>query len=234
MFERRDKDMRAAAKNRLPGKWRYDDEAEPEIHHSVKIGHYALVEIGARIAENVVVGPYTHIMPGTRIARGAYVEGCYLEGCVVGENTKIYRNAHIMAATVIGRDCLIGHGCFIADGDIVGDRVRMMLNAGIGRHTTIGDDVYIGPNVVFSNGDHQEHNKRVTIGEGAWIGTNAVTTAGVCIGAHAVVGAGSVVTKDVPDYSVVCGNPAKLLRWNTSSGLSPAIEAEANRHLPRP
>ncbi|MHC4714272.1 MAG: LbetaH domain-containing protein, partial [Planctomycetota bacterium] len=113
--------------------------------------------------------------------------------------------------------------CFIADGVEVGDRTRMMLNVGIGRCTKIGTDVYIGPNVVFANSDPRDGRiLPVEIGNGAVIGTNAVTTHKVRrIGTDATVGAGSVVTKDVPDRAVVAGNPARIIGWNTIDGEEP-------------
>lgn len=183
-------------------------------YDGVHIGPYALIENGVKIGKDTIIGPYTHLMVNTIIGKGCHIEGSYLEGCIIGDYTKVYRNAHIMMDTRIGEYCLIGHSCFIADGDKIGNNVRMMLNAGIGRNTTIEDDVYIGPNVVLSNSSAGSRKlSKVRVGKGAWIGTNAVTTEGVCIGEHAVIGAGAVVTKDVPPYAVVVGNPAKIIKY---------------------
>ena len=181
---------------------------------TVKVGPFCLIENAVSIGDNTTIGPYTHLMINTRVGVECYLEGCYLEGCTIGANTSIYRNTHIMGGATIGSGCLIGHSCFIASGSKIGNNVRMMLNAGIGRSTVIGNDVYIGPNVVFSNSREDGVIKSVYVGAGAWIGTNAVTTDGVNIGKGAIVGAGSVVTKSVPDYAVVVGNPAKFIRWN--------------------
>ena len=191
------------------------------VHPTVIIAPFCFIENGVRIEANTVIGPYSHLMVGSVVGQGCHIEGSYLEGCVIGQYTNVWRNAHIMRGTRIGKNCLIGHGSFIADGNEIGDRARMMLNVGIGRNTKIGNDVYLGPNVVLANSNPDGDIKQVTVGEGAWIGTNAVTTAGVSIGEHAVIGAGAVVTKYVPPYAVVVGNPAKIIRWNTFDGKEP-------------
>ena len=177
---------------------------------TVFVGPFCLIETG-EIGKNTVLGPYTHVMNNSRIGAHCHLEGCYIEGAKIGDSVKVWRNAHLMADAEIGDGSLIGHGCFIADGSRVGKDCRLMLNVGIGRVTTIGDGVYIGPNVVLSNSDPTGQLQPVLVGHNAWIGTNAVTTAGVNIGHHAVVGAGAVVTKDVEPYQIVVGNPARVV-----------------------
>jgi len=184
-----------------------------KIGKNVSIGPFCIIENAVVIEDDVIIGPYTHIMANSIIGPHCHLEGCYIEGAVINAGSRIYRNAHIMMHTVIGDNCLIGGGCFIADGAKIGNRVRMMLNAGIGRNAIIEDDVYIGPNVVFTNSSPGEELMPIRIGEGAFVGSNVVTTPGVSIGAHSIVGTGSVVTKDVPPSSVVVGNPARVIRW---------------------
>jgi acetyltransferase-like isoleucine patch superfamily enzyme len=164
------------------------------------------VNIGA----GTKIGPYTHIMIDSDIGRNCRLEGCYIEGAKLGNNVSVWRNAHLLRS-FIGDGTMIGHGCFVADGSRIGKNCRLMLNAGIGRVTTIGDDVYIGPNVVLSNSAPDGKLLPVLVGDGAWIGANAVTTEGVHIGHHSVIGAGAVVTKEVEPFQVVVGNPARVI-----------------------
>jgi len=183
-----------------------------ELDDSVTVGAFAVVETGT-IGANTCIGPWTHVMKNSVIGEGCDLEGCYIEGAIVGDRCRIYRNAHLMPGARLGDDCLIGAACFIADGVTIGSNVRMMLNAGIGRLITIEDDVKIGPNCVFANANPNEPTlKPMTIGRGAFIGTNVCSVPGVSIGAGATVGAGSVVTRDVPAGAVVAGNPARVIR----------------------
>jgi UDP-2-acetamido-3-amino-2,3-dideoxy-glucuronate N-acetyltransferase len=195
--------------------WDQTDKVPP-----ASIAPYAIVEPSATFGKDVIVGPWTHVMQDSRIGDGTLLEGCFIEGAIIGRNSRIYRNTHIMTKAVIGDNCLIGQTCFIADGAVIGNNVRMMMNVGVGRCTRIGNDVYLGPNVCFANSDNTGQIRSVEIGDGAWIGTNVVSTHNVRrVGKHAVVGAGTVLTKDVPDYAVVVGNPGKIIRYNTVDGL---------------
>ena len=181
-------------------------ELDPTVH----VSPFCLIETGD-IGKHTILGPYTHVMKNSRIGAHCRIEGCYIQGAKIGDSVSVWRNAHLMFDAEIGDGTLIGHGCFIADGSCVGKDCRLMLNVGIGRITTIGDGVYIGPNVVLANSNQDGALKPVLVGNNAWIGTNAVTTAGVNIGNDAVVGAGAVVTKDVEPYTIVVGNPARVV-----------------------
>lgn len=141
------------------------------------------------------------------------------EGCTIGEGTKIWHFSHIMAAT-IGERCVIGQNCFIANGVKVGNGVKVQNNVSLYTGVEIEDNVFIGPSVVFTNVinprafiDRKDNYKETLVKEGASIGANATILCGVTIGKYAVVGAGSVVTRDIPDYAVVVGNPARVLKY---------------------
>ena len=177
---------------------------------TVLVGPFCFIESG-KIGPGTQIGPYTHVMAASVIGARCRLEGCYIEGARLGDNVSVWRNAHLMHDTIVGDGSLSGHVCFVADGSVLGKDCRLMLNAGIGRLTTVGDGVYIGPNVVLSNSGPDGELVPVVVGHGAWIGTNAVTTAGVNIGHHSVVGAGSVVTKHVEPHSIVVGNPARVV-----------------------
>lgn len=188
-------------------------------------GPFSIIEPSAQIGEDCYIGPYTHIMANTKVGRNVTLEGCFLEGPIVGDGARIYRNTHIMQGARIGKDCLIGANCFIADGAVIGEGSRLMLNVGIGRCTTIGKNVYMGPNTCLANSDPRDGKiLTVEVGDNAVIGTNAVSTHNVRrIGKNATIGAGAVVTKDVPDYAIVVGNPARIIGYNTVTGEAPNV-----------
>ncbi len=134
----------------------------------------------------------------------------------IGEGTRIWRNVHIMPGAVIGKNCNIGEGCYIENHVRIGNGVTVKNNVAIWDNITIEDDVFIGPGAVFTN-DYvpRAQNKKkpkeldsIVIKRGATIGANATIVCRHTIGEYAFVGAGAVVTKDVPAYHVVYGNPA--------------------------
>lgn len=136
----------------------------------------------------------------------------------IGDGTRIWRNVHVMPQAVIGRDCNIGEGCYIENNVRIGDGVTIKNNVAVWDNITIEDDVFIGPAAVFTN-DYtpRAQNKMrpedldgIVIKKGATIGANATIVCRLTIGEYAFIGAGSVVTRDVPPYHVVYGNPAKL------------------------
>jgi acetyltransferase-like isoleucine patch superfamily enzyme len=141
-----------------------------------------------------------------------------VESSHIGEGTRIWRNVHVMPQAVIGRDCNIGEGCYIENNVRIGDGVTIKNNVAIWDNITIEDDVFIGPAAVFTN-DYtpRAQNKMrpedldgIVIKKGATIGANATIVCRLTIGEYAFIGAGSVVTRDVPTYHVVYGNPAKF------------------------
>jgi acetyltransferase-like isoleucine patch superfamily enzyme len=152
----------------------------------------------------------------------------------IGENTKIWAFAHIMKGAIIGTDCNIGDHVFIESGVIIGNGVTIKNNALIWKGVHVADYVYIGPNVVFTN-DRSPRSARMPlmkekglvtsdwlietqVHEGASIGANATILPGITLNKYCMVGAGSVVTKDVAPFTLVVGNPAKHYGEVTKAG----------------
>lgn len=142
------------------------------------------------------------------------------EPCQIGEGTRIWHFCHIMPNSVIGKNCNIGQNAFVATNAHIGNNVKLQNNVSIYASVTLEDDVFCGPSCVFTDirtprAFVSRKNKFIPIivKQGASIGANATIVAGVTIGKYALVGAGSVVTRDVPAHSVVYGNPARVKGW---------------------
>lgn len=137
----------------------------------------------------------------------------------IGENTNVWQYCVILPNASIGRDCNICSHCLIENDVMIGDRVTIKSGVQIWDGITIENDVFIGPNVTFTNDISPRSKKypatflRTRACEGASIGANATILPGVTLGISCMVGAGAVVTKDVPDYAVVVGNPAKIIKY---------------------
>ena len=135
----------------------------------------------------------------------------------IGEGTRIWAFTNIQAGAVIGRRCNICDGSFVEKGAVVGDHVTIKHHVAVFDGVTIEDDVFVGSNVAFINDryprSHRENGwklEKTIIRKGVTIGSNSSILCGVTVGAYAVIGAGSVVTKDVPAHTIVCGNPGKV------------------------
>jgi UDP-2-acetamido-3-amino-2,3-dideoxy-glucuronate N-acetyltransferase len=134
----------------------------------------------------------------------------------VGADTRIWAYCHILHGAVIGRDCSIGDHCYIEGGVTIGDEVVIKNGVAIWQGITIEDRVFVGPNVAFTNDlvprakIFRAEYDRTLIREGASLGANSTLVCGITIGRFALVGAGAVVTRDVPDFGLVLGNPARL------------------------
>lgn len=146
------------------------------------------------------------------------------DGAVVGEGTKIWHHAHIRSGGRVGERCVLGKNVFVDDGAIVGSGVKIQNNVSVYRGVTIHDDVFIGPSVVFTN-DREPRafndDWAITPTEvcrGASVGANATVVCGVRVGAYAMVGAGSVVTRSVDEHQLVVGNPARPNGWVCKCG----------------
>ena len=140
-------------------------------------------------------------------------------GATIGKASRVWAFAHVLARAVIGSECNICDNVFIENDVVVGDRVTVKCGVQLWDGVRLEDDVFIGPNATFTN-DLAPRSKRypdrfpiTTVHRGASIGANATILPGVTIGAWAMVGAGAVVTKNVPDYALVVGNPAKQTGW---------------------
>jgi len=140
-------------------------------------------------------------------------------GAEIGERTRIWAFAHILAGAKIGADCNICDHVFIENDVIVGERVTIKCGVQLWDGLRVADDVFIGPNATFTNDifprskQYPEEFLQTHIQAGASIGANATILPGVTIGEKAMVGAGSVVIKNVPPYAVVVGNPARIIRY---------------------
>ena len=147
------------------------------------------------------------------------------EGARIGEDSKIWHFCHIMGGAVIGRGCSIGQNAFVAGGVVLGDNVKVQNNVSIYEGVTCEDDVFLGPSMVFTNviNPRSAVNRKseylaTRVGRGATIGANATIVCGHDIGAFAFIGAGAVVTKTVPAYALVVGNPARRIGWMSEHG----------------
>jgi UDP-2-acetamido-3-amino-2,3-dideoxy-glucuronate N-acetyltransferase len=146
-----------------------------------------------------------------------------LQSVNIGEGTTIWQFAVILKGAVIGKNCNINCHTFIENDVIIGDNVTVKSGTFIWDSIRIADDVFIGPNVVFTNDLRPRSKQRVsypttTIHKGASIGANSTILAGVTIGKYAMTGIASVVTRNVPDYALVYGNPAKQHGWIDEKG----------------
>ena len=148
------------------------------------------------------------------------------DGASIGPGTRIWQHCIVMAGAVIGAECKLAHNVFVESGVVVGDGVTIKDNVTLYDGVTIGDRVFIGPNAVFTNVRNPRafisrklNYAPTAIGEGASIGANATLVCGVSVGCYALVGAGSVVTKNVADHEVVVGNPAKRIGWVGRAGV---------------
>lgn len=147
------------------------------------------------------------------------------EGAQIGQGCKIWHFSHVMASAKMGKNCILGQNVFIGKNVSIGNNVKIQNNVSLYEGVTCEDDVFLGPSCVFTNVinprsflERKEQFKPTLVKKGASIGANATIVCGNTIGEYAMVGAGSVVTKNVPAYSLVIGNPAKHLYWISQHG----------------
>ena len=147
------------------------------------------------------------------------------EGCTIGDGSKIWHFSHIMPGCTLGRGCNIGQNVVISPDVVLGDNVKVQNNVSIYTGVTCDDYVFLGPSCVFTNVTNPRSgvNRRgqyakTHVGKGASIGANATIVCGHDIGQYAFIGAGAVVTKNVPDYALLVGNPARQLGWMSEYG----------------
>jgi len=138
----------------------------------------------------------------------------------VGEGTQIWHFSHVMAGSKIGRNCILGQNVFVGSGVVLGNNIKVQNNVSIFDGVTLEDDVFCGPSMVFTNVfnprsfiSRKKEFRKTVVEKGATIGANATIVCGNRVGSYAFIGAGSVVTKDVPDYALVYGNPGKARSW---------------------
>src|SRR6187455_1683917 len=148
------------------------------------------------------------------------------DGCEIGEGTKIWHFCHIQTGAKIGRNCIFGQNVNVAGGVTIGDGVKVQNNVSIYTGTIVEDYVFLGPSCVLTNvtNPRSEINRHrlyetTRIRRGATIGANATIVCGITIGRYAFVAAGAVVAKDVPDYALMVGVPARKSGWVSRHGL---------------
>ena len=153
----------------------------------------------------------------------AYVD----EPCAIGEGTKIWHFSHVQSGATIGRNCVLGQNVNVANNVTIGNNVKIQNNVSVYEGVVLGDFVFCGPSMVFTNiTDPRSKYPQVgsqfyrptVVGEGATLGANCTIVCGHTIGRFAFIGAGAVVTKDVPDFALVLGNPARCVGWVSEAG----------------
>jgi UDP-2-acetamido-3-amino-2,3-dideoxy-glucuronate N-acetyltransferase len=160
-------------------------------------------------------------------------------GCAIGAGTKIWHFSHIMPNCVIGERCNVGQNVVISPEVVLGKNVKIQNNVSIYTGVTCDDDVFLGPSCVFTNVinprsavNRKAEYAKTHVGKGASIGANATIVCGHDIGAYAFIGAGAVVTKTVPAYALVVGNPARQLGWMSECGLRLHFDANGEATCP--
>jgi UDP-2-acetamido-3-amino-2,3-dideoxy-glucuronate N-acetyltransferase len=151
------------------------------------------------------------------------------DGCQIGEGTKIWHFCHVMPTAVIGRRCNIGQNVVISPDVRIGDNVKIQNNVSVYTGVILEDDVFCGPSMVFTNVvnprshvSRKDEYRRTLVERGASLGANATIVCGNTIGRYAFIGAGSVVTKDVPPHALVIGNPGRIAGWMCECGVKVA------------
>ena len=172
-------------------------------------------------------------------------ESSYIdEGCVIGRNTKIWHFSHIMSNCKIGERCNIGQNVVISPDVILGNNVKIQNNVSVYTGVICEDDVFLGPSIVFTNVinprafiERKKKYRKTILKKGCSIGANATIVCGCTIGEYALIGAGSVVTKNVKPFALMVGNPAKQIGWVSKNGhrldfdeQNQAVCSETNEH----
>jgi UDP-2-acetamido-3-amino-2,3-dideoxy-glucuronate N-acetyltransferase len=154
------------------------------------------------------------------------------EGCTIGSGTKIWHFSHIMSNCTIGKQCNLGQNVVVSPEVVLGNNVKVQNNVSIYTGVICEDDVFLGPSMVFTNviNPRSSVNRRgqyakTLVKQGASIGANATVVCGNTIGRFAFIGAGAVVTRDVPDYALVVGNPARQTGWMSEYGHKLSFDA---------
>jgi len=165
----------------------------------------------------------------------AHETSCIDTPCVIGKGTKVWHFSHIMQGSTIGERCNIGQNVVISPGCRIGNNVKIQNNVSVYSGVILEDDVFCGPSAVFTNiinpRSHiprKDQYQETLVKQGASIGANATVVCGTTLGAYCFIGAGAVVTRDVPDYALVYGNPAKLHGWVCNCGIKLQFTAQKN------
>ena len=155
----------------------------------------------------------------------AHQSACIDEGAEIGEGTRIWHFCHVMAGARIGRYCVLGQNVNVDGGAVIGDNVKIQNNVSVYSGVIVEDDVFLGPSCVLTNVTNPRSQvsrralyERTVLRRGCTIGANATILCGITVGCYAFVGAGAVVTRDVADYALMVGNPARRAGWMSRHG----------------
>ncbi len=161
------------------------------------------------------------------------------DGAKIGKDTKIWHFCHIMPEAIIGADCSLGQNVFVANGVEIGRNVKIQNNVSLYTGVICEDDVFLGPSVVFTNVinprsavNRKSEYMKTTVRCGASIGANATIVCGNDIGAYAFIGAGTVVTKEVPAFALMVGNPARQMGWMSMGGVRLDLDEQGFAECP--
>ncbi len=164
-------------------------------------------------------------------------ESSYVDNDVeIGHNTKIWHFSHIQTGAKIGSNCSLGQNVNISNNVIIGNNVKIQNNVSIYEGVEIEENVFCGPSIVFTNitnprsefpQNKSSHYKKTIIRKSASIGANATILCGIEIGQYALIGAGAVVTKNIPEYALVVGNPGKIVGWVDKKGVKLEFEKDS-------
>ena len=161
------------------------------------------------------------------------------EGCTIGEGTKIWHFSHVMPGCVLGEKCNLGQNVVVSPGVKLGTNVKVQNNVSIYTGVICEDDVFLGPSMVFTNVinprsavERKDEYKQTILGKGASVGANATLICGNNIGKYALIGAGAVITKEVPAHALVVGNPAKQIGWVSEYGHRLAFDETGQASCP--
>ena len=148
------------------------------------------------------------------------------EPCDIGNGTKIWHFTHVSSGAKIGKDCILGQNIYIASNTVIGNKVSIQNNVSVYDNVIIEDDVFCGPSMVFTNVinprsfiSRKHEYKRTLVKRGASIGANATIICGVTLGMYCFIGAGAVISKDIPDFALVVGVPGKVVGWVSRAGI---------------
>lgn len=159
--------------------------------------------------------------PGVRIHESSYVD----DGAIISPGTKIWHFCHILAGTVIGENCSIGQNVMIGPNVKLGNGCKIQNNVSLYAGVELADDVFCGPSCVFTNVNNPRANvsrkdefRLTPVGRGASIGANATIVCGHSLGEYCFIGAGAVITRDIPAFALMAGNPARRIGWMSRAG----------------
>lgn len=160
-------------------------------------------------------------------------------GCTIGEGTRVWHFSHLMTGCTVGAHCSIGQNVVISPGVRIGNGVKIQNNVSVYTGVTCEDDVFLGPSCVFTNVinprsaiSRKDQFRETRVERGASIGANATIVCGHTIGRYALIGAGAVVTHDVPPYALVVGNPARQIGWVSERGWQLEFDADGRATCP--